>query len=129
MEALFSIFFVNIKKIRELSELFCIATTLNNLLDNMSLEQAAFVLRLSEDASEEEIVRSYRRLAKMYHPDIPGGNNMKFNLLNKAKNVMLDDARTKDEVEIEPEKPKEYGKLRLVKDPNKETGKNLDIFI
>jgi curved DNA-binding protein CbpA len=111
---------VNIKKIEELSELFCIATTLNNLLDNMTLEQAMFVLRLSDDASEEDVIRSYRRLAKLYHPDA-GGNDMKFNLLNKAKKVMLDNLRAQDEVAVEPEKPKEYGKLRLVKNPN-ETG-------
>ena len=102
---------MNIKKIEELSELFCIATTLNNLLDNMTLEQAMFVLRLSDDASEEDVIRSYRRLAKLYHPDA-GGNDMKFNLLNKAKKVMLDNLRAQDEVAVEPEKPKEYGKLR-----------------
>jgi len=111
---------VNIKKIQELSELFCIASTLNNLLDNMSLEQASFVLRVQEDATEEEVIKSYRRLAKMYHPDVVGGDDMRFQLLNKAKSVMM--AKLKeDEVVVEPalpEKPKEYGKLRLVKNPH-----------
>jgi preprotein translocase subunit Sec63 len=114
---------VNIKKIQELSELFCIATTLNNLLDNMSLEQATFVLRLSEDATEEDIKRSYRKLAKIYHPDVVGGDDMRFKLLNKAKNVMLDHVKTQDEVVVEPEKSKEYGKLRLVPSPT-ERGHN-----
>ena len=110
---------MNIKKIQELSELFCIASTLNNLLDNMSLEQASFVLRVQEDATEEEVIKSYRRLAKMYHPDVVGGDDMRFKLLNKAKSVMM--AKLKeDEVVVEPalpEKPKEYGKLRLVPNP------------
>lgn len=83
----------------------------------MSLEQAAFVLRISEDAAEEDIIRSYRRLAKLYHPDVVGGDDMRFKLLNKAKNVMLDHVKTQDEVVVEPEKPKEYGKLRLIKNP------------
>jgi|SRR5271165_1894342 len=112
---------MNIKKIQELSELFCIATTLNNLLDNMLLEQAAFVLRVQEDATEEEIIRSYRRLAKMYHPDVVGGDDMRFKLLNKAKNVMLDNIKAQDDVVVEPEKPKEYGKLRLVPNTHKDT--------
>ena|SRR5271165_3513160 len=83
----------------------------------MSLEQAGFVLRVQEDASEEEIIKSYRRLAKMYHPDVVGGDDMRFKLLNKAKNVMIENLKNQDEVVVEPEKPKEYGKLRLVKNP------------
>lgn len=82
----------------------------------MTVEQAMFVLRLMEgsDPTINEINRAYRRLVLQYHPDKPTGNDTKFRLLNKAKEVMLKSLETNDEIIIDPPKKVEYGKLRLV---------------
>lgn len=75
-----------------------------------------FVLNINDDANEEDVQKAYKRLVKFYHPDTPTGNDMKFKLLNKAKDVMLKSFEPNDEVIIEPEpEKKEYCKLRLVK--------------
>ena len=51
------------------------------------------ILGVSEDASEDEIKRAYRRLAKKYHPDKnPGDKNAEeqFKLVNEAYSVLSD---------------------------------------
>ena len=83
----------------------------------MSVDQAMFVLRLQEgsDPEEKDVNRAYRRLVLQYHPDNKlTGNDMKFKLLNKAKEVMLKSLEPENEIEIEAPKVVEYGKLRLV---------------
>jgi hypothetical protein len=90
--------FMDVRKLQELSELFCIATTLNNLLDHMLPEQAAFVLRVPETANESTINKAYRQLAKIYHPDMATGSDLKFKLLNKARKVMLENMEPEESV-------------------------------
>ncbi len=50
------------------------------------------VLGLTEDASEEEIRRAYRSLAKKYHPDINKSHDAqtRFILINKAYEMLID---------------------------------------
>jgi hypothetical protein len=51
---------------------------------------ALFILELPiKKHSEEEIKNQYRKLSKKHHPDL-GGNSKDFNLLQKAKSIMLD---------------------------------------
>ncbi|MGI9862891.1 J domain-containing protein [Moorella naiadis] len=45
------------------------------------------VLQVSPNASQEIIEAAYKRLAKMYHPDV-GGNEQKMKLLNEAYEVL-----------------------------------------
>lgn len=61
-------------------------------------EQAAFVLKIAEDANEATISRAYKKLAKIYHPDVATGSELKFKLLNKARKVMLDNAEPVENV-------------------------------
>lgn len=48
------------------------------------------VLHVSEDASYEEIKRSYRLLSKRYHPDTPEGNEQIMARLNEAYATLSD---------------------------------------
>ncbi len=62
------------------------------------------ILGVSEDASKEAIKRSYRKLAKQYHPDKNPGNQVaegRFNEINEANQVLGN-----------PEKRKQYDMLR-----------------
>ena len=42
------------------------------------------VLGISSTASDEEAKQAYRKLAKQYHPDKPGGNRKKFETVKQA---------------------------------------------
>jgi curved DNA-binding protein len=60
------------------------------------------VLGLSKDASEKDIKKAYRSLARKYHPDVNPGDNeaeKKFKEINEANEVLSD-----------PEKRKKYDK-------------------
>lgn len=46
------------------------------------------VLEISKSASEDEIKKSYRRLAHKYHPDKAGGDEKKFKEINEAYQVL-----------------------------------------
>ena len=58
------------------------------------------VLELSPGATEREINRAYRRLAKLFHPDLnPGRPDMfvRFNEINWARECLNDPARRTDQ--------------------------------
>lgn len=46
------------------------------------------ILGIPEDASAEDIKKAYRRLAKVYHPDLGEGNEDAFREVNRAYNVL-----------------------------------------
>ena len=64
------------------------------------------ILNVSSNASKSEIKKSFKRLAKMYHPDINSSleAEQKFKEINRAADVLLDD-----------EKRKKYDNLRGIK--------------
>ncbi len=41
------------------------------------------VLGLTESASPDEVTAAYRALAKVYHPDLQGGNTERFKKINE----------------------------------------------
>lgn len=47
------------------------------------------ILELNNGASKEEIKAAFRRLAKIYHPDIPGGNEAKFKEISQAYSELM----------------------------------------
>ncbi len=59
------------------------------------------VLGVSEKASEDELRRAYRKLAKQHHPDAHPGSEERFKEISAAYDVLSD-----------PEKRKEYDELR-----------------
>ena len=54
----------------------------------MTKEQALKLLDLTPEATQDEITKTYRRLAKAVHPDIGGTNGM-FALLNEAHEILI----------------------------------------
>lgn len=48
------------------------------------------ILGVARDATLDEIVHSYRTLAKKYHPDVPKGDEHNFKLLSQAYNILRD---------------------------------------
>lgn len=51
------------------------------------------ILAIAKDASEAEIKKAYRKLAKKYHPDVNRGNKeaeMKFKAVGEAYNILSD---------------------------------------
>lgn len=51
------------------------------------------VLGVKENAEKQEIKAAYRKAAKRYHPDKESGNTEKFNLVNKAYSILIDDTK------------------------------------
>ena len=51
---------------------------------NMALPDAYAILGLSQTASLEEVKKRYRDLARLFHPDRPGGYEGAMKLLNRA---------------------------------------------
>ncbi len=45
-------------------------------------------LGIDKNASEEEIKKAYRKMAHLYHPDRPGGNEEKFKKINEAYQIL-----------------------------------------
>jgi curved DNA-binding protein len=46
------------------------------------------ILCISESASDEEIKKSYRKLAKEFHPDLSGGDDTKFKEITEAYEIL-----------------------------------------
>ena len=44
------------------------------------------ILGISENASQDEIKRAYKKLAKEHHPDLNGGDDSQFKKINEANN-------------------------------------------
>ena len=57
------------------------------------------LLGVKRNASQKDILKAYRGLAKKYHPDISGGNDDKFKLIAEAYSILS-----------QAEKRKEYDK-------------------
>ena len=49
------------------------------------------ILSIPNNASNEEITKAYRRLAKIYHPDKKTGNTERFQQVNYAYNILIND--------------------------------------
>ena len=74
------------------------------------------ILNITPNASKDEITKQFKKLAKMYHPDINSSLEAEeiFKQINKAAQILLDD-----------EKRKNYDALRNV---NKEIYKSQKIY-
>ncbi|MBA7536200.1 hypothetical protein ES705_28463 [subsurface metagenome] len=62
---------------------------------SMPLADAYAVLGLSTAASMEEVNKRYRNLARLFHPDAPGGYNEAMVLLNNAYQRIERDRKAK----------------------------------
>ena len=62
---------------------------------SMSLANAYAVLGLSPTASPVEVKKRYRNLARLFHPDAPGGYNEAMVLLNNAYQRIERDRKAK----------------------------------
>ncbi|MDA8399181.1 MAG: molecular chaperone DnaJ [Actinomycetota bacterium] len=58
------------------------------------------VLGVSESATDTEITRAYRKLAKKYHPDSNPGSEEKFKEISSAYDVLGDSAKRKEYDEV-----------------------------
>jgi molecular chaperone DnaJ len=58
------------------------------------------VLGVSQEATEKEITRSYRKLAKQYHPDTNPGSEERFKEITAAYDVVGDPAKRKEYDEV-----------------------------
>jgi len=58
------------------------------------------ILGVSETASDKEITRAYRKLAKQYHPDANPGSEDRFKEISAAYDVLGDQARRKEYDEV-----------------------------
>ena len=49
------------------------------------------ILSISYDATNIEITKAYRKLAKIYHPDKSTGDTEKFQQINYAYNILINE--------------------------------------
>ena len=57
------------------------------------------VLGVDKNASQDEIKKAYRKLARQYHPDLHPGDNVaaeKFKEINEANEVLSDETKRKN---------------------------------
>lgn len=62
------------------------------------------ILGVDKNATQEEIKRAYRKLAKKYHPDSNPGNKEaeeKFKEINEAYEVLGDEEKRKNMISLE----------------------------
>lgn len=55
----------------------------------MKHKNCYLILHLSSSATEQDIKKSYRRLANIYHPDKPDGNAEQFRVIKEAYDTLL----------------------------------------
>jgi molecular chaperone DnaJ len=58
------------------------------------------VLGVSDTATEKDLTRAYRKLAKQFHPDAGGGNEERFKEISAAYDVLGDTAKRKEYDEV-----------------------------
>jgi molecular chaperone DnaJ len=58
------------------------------------------VLGVAENASDKDIAKAYRKLAKQYHPDANPGSEERFKEISAAYDVLGDEARRKEYDEV-----------------------------
>src|SRR5579872_6461706 len=58
------------------------------------------VLGVSQTATDKEITRAYRKLAKQYHPDANPGSEERFKEISAAYDVLGDEAKRKEYDEL-----------------------------
>ena len=58
------------------------------------------VLGLTSSATDKEITRAYRKLAKQYHPDSNPGSEERFKEISGAYDVLGDEAKRKEYDEV-----------------------------
>jgi DnaJ-class molecular chaperone len=66
------------------------------------------ILSINYNASSDEITKAYRKLAKIYHPDKPTGDTEKFQQLNYAYNILINE---KTKIQYDTLKKTNKGKL------------------
>lgn len=54
------------------------------------------LLEIDDDASTDEIKKSFRRLSMRYHPDRPDGDPTKYKEINNAYNILSDEEKRKE---------------------------------
>ena len=67
------------------------------------------VLGVGESATDKEITRAYRKLAKQYHPDAGGGNDERFKEISAAYDVLGDEDKRKEYDEVRKLGPMSFG--------------------
>ena len=55
----------------------------------MEIKEAYKLLKLSDDASKEDVAEAYRKASKQSHPDIATGNNDEQKKINEARKMVL----------------------------------------
>jgi curved DNA-binding protein CbpA len=90
----------------KLANKFCIKLASIGLVT--SYKQAAEILGVNIDASDEEIKNAYKKLVKKYHPDLnPSANPEKIKYINDAKELLLTKSDIiKFEIEKEEAEPR-----------------------
>src|SRR5665213_1759838 len=58
------------------------------------------VLGLTSSATDKEITRAYRKLAKQYHPDTNPGSEERFKEISSAYDVLGDESKRKEYDEV-----------------------------